>query len=370
MSKIFIESSLVSKESQGSLTYLRELYKLITLNGKSNTFIFGTYDSDIIEQMFGTADNVCCYKYVFRNKFFRLFIETPFILWKKKINCAHFQYITPFYKPRDCKYIVTIHDVLFMDYKQDFTLLYRVIRTFLFFISAKVSDLILTVSDYSRERIASHFSIALSKIKLTPNGISDDFVNFKATKEQSKKHVKAFKVENNFVLYVSRVEARKNQLLLLDFFEETIVTDKSFTVVFVGSASHETGFISRFYVLKKAYPDNVFYFETLKFKDLLHFYNSAQLFIYPSKCEGFGIPPLEAAVLGTPVLCSNLTAMADFDFFNPWMFDPLTDKIIDSYKVLILQHDSAYQRRIRKIILEKYDWNIGASLLLNYFNKL
>ena len=49
---------------------------------------------------------------------------------------------------------------------------------------------------------------------------------------------------------------------------------------------------------------------------------SAILFVYPSKCEGFGLPPLEAGALGIPVLCSNTTAMADYRFFGDGHFDP------------------------------------------------
>ena len=52
------------------------------------------------------------------------------------------------------------------------------------------------------------------------------------------------------------------------------------------------------------------------------FFKWSEFFIYPSKAEGFGIPPLEAAALATPVLCSQKTAMQDYDFFSPYLFDP------------------------------------------------
>jgi glycosyltransferase involved in cell wall biosynthesis len=55
---------------------------------------------------------------------------------------------------------------------------------------------------------------------------------------------------------------------------------------------------------------------------LREFLNGAELFVYPSLAEGFGIPPLEAGVLKTPVLCSSKTAMGDFQFFGDDLFDP------------------------------------------------
>ena len=55
--------------------------------------------------------------------------------------------------------------------------------------------------------------------------------------------------------------------------------------------------------------------------DLLLFYQAAKVFAYPTFAEGFGIPPLEAAALRIPVLCSNKTAMKDFEFFSPYFID-------------------------------------------------
>ena len=370
MKKIFVEGSLFNKEEQGSLTYLRELYKIITLNSKENSFIFGTDNPSVVKKIFGNHKNVFYYKYFFANKFLRLFIETPYVLCKKKIDFAHFQYITPLIKPLKCKYIVTIHDVLFIDYKADFSFSYRLIRTILFYLSSKISDLTLTVSNYSKERISNYFSIDLNKIKVTPNAVSEDFINFKATKKESNLHLENFNIYNDFVLYVSRIEPRKNQLLLLDLFEEKIIEDDLFTIVFVGASTISSAFKKQFAFFKKKYPKNIFHFEALAFSDLIHFYNSAKLFIYPSKCEGFGIPPLEAGVLRTPVLCSNLTAMKDFDFFNPLMFDPQSENIINVYNNLILSNDLPNQEKIRKKIIKKYNWENSASILINYFNNL
>ena len=151
-------------------------------------------------------------------------------------------------------------------------------------------------------------------------------------------------------------------------FENKIITDSLFTIVFVGHNSHSTGFIDRFNLLKSKYPQNIFYFESLDLFDLINFYNSARVFLYPSKCEGFGIPPLEAAVLKTPVICSNLTAMMDFDFFQPLMFNPYNENIINIYNYFELNENLIDYKNIRNQIIQKYDWNNSANLLINYFN--
>ena len=63
MKKIFVEGSLFNKEEQGSLTYLRELYKIITLNSKENSFILGTDNPSAVKKIFGNYKNVFYYKY-------------------------------------------------------------------------------------------------------------------------------------------------------------------------------------------------------------------------------------------------------------------------------------------------------------------
>ena len=365
--KIFIDANLFNKEDQGSLTYLRELY-LSIINKENNVFfVFGCSSATPINNTFGYQKNTDIYIYFFKNKLLRLFIEIPLMLWKNNISAAHFQYVTPFFKPSKCKYIVTIHDVLFLDHKNDFTLWYRIIRKVFFFISVNISDLILTVSDYSKQRISKHFSIKEDKIKLTPNAVSDDFLQFKFSKKDSKKYLEKFEIFNDFILYVSRIEPRKNQTLLLDLFCNKIRSDSNFTIVFIGNPTLESNFRARFLLLKEKYPKNIFYFETMSFSDLLHFYNSAKLFIYPSKCEGFGIPPLEAAVMRSPVLCSSLTAMKDFSFFAPLIFNPLSDDIVNEYNKAISKLDSIDTELIRNQIIKKYNWNYGADLLINYY---
>ncbi len=60
----------------------------------------------------------------------------------------------------------------------------------------------------------------------------------------------------------------------------------------------------------------IHFFEKISKNDLDRFYSAAEIFVYPSFSEGFGIPPIEAAIQKAPVICSNTTAMAHFDFFE------------------------------------------------------
>ena len=95
--------------------------------------------------------------------------------------------------------------------------------------------------------------------------------------------------------------------------------------------------------------------------DLIKFYNAATLAIFPSLCEGFGIPPIESGVLETSTICSNSTAMKDFTFFKDRFFDAESKESIKRTitKFLNTKDDSNQKDElfnIAKSIEETYNW--------------
>lgn len=92
-------------------------------------------------------------------------------------------------------------------------------------------------------------------------------------------------------------------------------------------------------------------------------YNCTELFIYPSIAEGFGIPPLEAAVCLKKVCCSNSTAMKDFDFFKKYSFEPLNEKCLISQINEILLDKDYPSKEIKDEILKRYSWEKSAETL-------
>ena len=100
--------------------------------------------------------------------------------------------------------------------------------------------------------------------------------------------------------------------------------------------------------------------------ELINFFNAAEVFVFPSKCEGFGIPPLEAAALETPVICSNSTAMEDFKFFEPFVFDPHSyEDFSEKINMFIRDGHKLDKTKIKSFIGKKYSWSSSAKI----FNK-
>jgi glycosyltransferase involved in cell wall biosynthesis len=244
-------------------------------------------------------------------------------------------------------------------------LFYILKRNTLFYLSAKRCDYLLTVSDYSKQKISKQYNIKESKIIITPNAVSEDFFRFNISKAKSKEYIAENYKIKKYILYVSRIEPRKNQTLLLKAFENEKLFEKGYSLVFIGSNTLNSGLTSQIDDLCNEGKVRVYWFEKIDDYCLKQFLNAAECFIYPSKAEGFGIPPLEAGALCTPVLCSNSTAMADFDFFRPYMFNP--DSYIEFVNLLLKFLEDSEDidlKEIQTIINKKYSWYESARLLL------
>jgi glycosyltransferase involved in cell wall biosynthesis len=166
-------------------------------------------------------------------------------------------------------------------------------------------------------------------------------------------------------LYVSRIEPRKNQAFLLKVFIGLKLYEQNYKLVFVGKRSVQTKeFDELLLSITESAKRSVFILSNVDDEDLFHFYNGAELFLYPSKAEGFGIPPLEAAALKTDVLCSGTSAMVDFHFF-PKQFDPSD---YNSFQLKLRdclneKRSDADLCKVSDIIKENYSWKRSAEQL-------
>jgi glycosyltransferase involved in cell wall biosynthesis len=351
--RIFVDCHVFDGGFQGTTTYLKGLYQEL-IKDRSMHFFMAASDCAHLEGIFGTHDNVQYLPYRSHNKFIRLLLDIPKLIRRHQIDFAHFQYVVP--PIRACKYIVTIHDVLFLDFPQYFPKSYRAKNKFLFGTSARRSDVVLTVSDYSRERIAKHFEI--DDIAVTPNGV--DPVYFEAYDKQAiLDEIRTRYGFADFWLYISRWEPRKNHYNLLRAFVEK-KHHENYHLVFVGSkAIPDTLYDAYFAALPANIQKKIVTLNAISQSDLVSLVRGASLSAYPSIAEGFGIPPLETAAAKIPTICSNATAMADFEFFGNRLFDPLDPDEIGNKAQLAL-HDGQTQA-ISAHIEAKYNWEVSAA---------
>ena len=349
---------------QSPSVFLKGLYDHIALDDDYELFL-AAFDTEVASKQFKNFNRINFVKFRSQSKIVRLAYDFNSIIKKNKIDVAHYQYISPIIKT--CKEIITIHDLLYRDFKSYFPLSYRIRNDILFKRSAKRADLITSVSNYSIDSIANHFNIPRSKLVLVPNGISEDFYNY----------TKSNVIEGNYelkkyILCVSRIEPRKNHILLLKAYVELKLWQQDVKLVLIGREDIPVlDFDNCIIALPSNVKEHVLNFKNVGFDLLKEFYANALLVVYPSFAEGFGIPPLEAAALGAKVLCSKSTAMADFDFFGDDLFDPhnLTE-FKEKLSKAIVSNDYSNRSHLSKRIKEKYNWLSIANDYSNAIKKM
>lgn len=360
--KIFIDGHSFDVEFQGTTSYLIGLYSSFMEHHKDFDIYIGTRNPENVQKHFNNYKNINFIKYKSKGSFLRIFFEIPSIIKKNKFDFAHFQYVIPFSRSKECKYFVTIHDVLFEDFGNLFPFFYKLTRNILFQYAAKNADKVFTVSKYSKSRIEKKYNINPEKIKITFNGINNAFHHFEASKHQSKDYIlKKYGLEN-YLLYVSRIEPRKNHISLIRTMLNTRI-NSSYKIVFIGANSLSPDFKKIIFNANQESKKFIYWYKSVELEDLLHFYNAGEAFIFPSLAEGFGIPPLEAAIMNIPVLCSNQTAMSDFVFFEPYSFDPRNEKEFESkFLSFIDSYKNIDTEKIKNDIIKKYHWKESSSV--------
>lgn len=229
---LLIDARIFGGEGQGTLTYLSGLYNaLLKSYGDYYNLYFAAYDETALRKHFSKE----VAHFIPLNSHNRLWLwlkEYPSLIKKYEIDFAHFQYITPFIK--NCRFIVTTHDVLFNDFPTDFSITYAKMRNILFKHALKNSDIRFTVSQYSKEAIHRHYGIPIESLAVTPNAPMDIYLQ-KIDRQASKALAKEKYGLKKYILYVSRIEKRKNQLQLLKAYKDLKLAEQDIQLVFVGN---------------------------------------------------------------------------------------------------------------------------------------
>jgi glycosyltransferase involved in cell wall biosynthesis len=358
--KILVDAHVFDNSFQGSSTYIKGLY-LSLVDHPDFEITLAAVDIEKLKKEFKDER----FKFVTLpsgSKIKRLLFDFPKIIKTHRYDFAHFQYIVPFRK--HCKFINTIHDVLFIDYPEYFPLGYRLSRKPLFYFSSKLSDIVCTVSEFSKRALIRNYQIDEKKITVTPNAVN-------VVVDQSV-DVKSKFLLNQYILFVSRMEPRKNHFLMLKSFVDLKLYEQGYKMVFVGRTKDiytplYENYLKSIPEIAEKYIVNL---ENVSEAELRSLYEQADLFVYPSLAEGFGIPPLEAAVANCKVLCSNQTAMQDFNFFGNYLFDPNNTEEFKSKVIQVLSDKDYPFQKIREAVLKKYNWHTSAEIFADALKKL
>lgn len=219
------------------------------------------------------------------------------------------QYVRPVWVPKHS--VSIIHDLLFVDFPEQFSAKYRTTRQVLFGLSARFSSKVFTVSEYSRDRIAAVYKIDVNRIGILPNAI--DVAVLQPTpvagNAPDKKPVQ--------LLYVSRLEQRKRHEWCVRAFEDLRQEgrDVQLTLIGGGGGDYADHLRQELAALSTKYDGRLRHLEGISQTRLQSAYAGADVFLFPSLGEGFGIPVIEAAAQGVPCVVTDGSALSELSAF-------------------------------------------------------
>jgi glycosyltransferase involved in cell wall biosynthesis len=197
------------------------------------------------------------------------------------------------------KTVVTIHDLIFIRYPHLFRTIDRKIYYRKFKSACNRANKIIAVSQQTKQDIIDFFLIPEEKIEVVYQGCNKVFQN-EITKDIKQETLVKYNLPENYLLYVGSIEARKNLLTLLKSLKE--LPEQKLVVIGNGKAYKIK--CLRF-IAEHNLSNRVAFLNELTLQEMAAIYQSAQLLVYPSVFEGFGIPILEALFSRIPVITSK-----------------------------------------------------------------
>ncbi len=192
---------------------------------------------------------------------------------------------------------------------------------------------IITVSKSTKDEILEMYKADQEKIEVVYNGYNDLFYKKIDDPEEEKRVLEKYDLEKPFILYVGRLEKKKNTPFFIEAFAEARNKNDKFkeNLVLIGNAGY--GYDEVMYAVKEHDLDsNVFVPGWADEVDMPYIFNAATAFVFPSKQEGFGIPILQAFGCEVPVAVSCIPPFQEVAgdaalFFNPMDVNSLAEAI-------------------------------------------
>ena len=230
---------------------------------------------------------------------------------REKIDIFHgLSHELPLKIPKNVKTVVTIHDLIHEHYPQFYPFIDRKIYSWKFKSACEKADVVVAISEATKQDIMHFYKIEESKIKVIYQSCHPQFYepslenaiiseNTPLSILNKNKH----NLPKNYVLYVGTVNERKNLLGLVKALQ-IIDNQLDIKLVVIGEGSEYFKKVKN-YVLENDLQSSVLFLSNIPFSDFPSIYRGAKALVLPSFQEGFGIPIIEALWSSCPVITSE-----------------------------------------------------------------
>lgn len=243
-------------------------------------------------------------------------LTLPAQLLRDQVDLAHFPYATaPLWSP--CPFVITIHDTIELmpgrirrkraSTRRQLMHLYNRVTQML---AVRRAAAVVTVSQHSKSDIVQMLRVPAEKIFVTYEAPGVWFRQVDAS-ETGAAFRQQYGLEAEFILGIGSADPRKNlESLVRAYSQLPSELIARYQLVIVWTHPQLQGDVLTL-VSALGLSNRVIFLKKVTNQDLVRLYNAATLFVFPSRYEGFGLPPLEAMACGTAVIAANNSSIPE-----------------------------------------------------------
>ncbi len=340
--KVGIVSSAIAQDLNGIGNYIYNLIREFNEINSNNTSFY----------LINSHRNIYSsnYEIIINNPFpvLKTYSWYPFMALKlrsRSLDIIHNPSQVPTFFKLKQKYVITVHDLTPFLTPSESKIGRPLVYKLLFSKTIKSADKIITDSNSTKRDLMSYFSVPEKKIKVILLAADK---KFKPLDDEELTRVRQrHNLNFPFILYVGTLESRKNIPALIKAFYKFKKMGLPYKLVIGGKKGWKYKDIFET-IDKLNLQKDVLFTGYVLGEDLPALYNAADLLVYPSIYEGFGLPPLEAMACGTPVITSNTSSLPEVVgdagiMVDPYDVEGLADAIHE-----VLTNDGLREDMIKK----------------------
>lgn len=287
---------------------------------------------------------------------------------KARVDILHVPgFDAPFFKP--CPVVLTVHDLIGQIFPRNLPPVSRFYWSFWLPYSIRWANVVIADSECTKKDLIRCTGIPPERVHVVYLGVDTSFQpvqDIRALEEVRGK----YGLPKEFILYVGTIEPRKGLDILLAAYG-MLVNEIPYDLVIAGKLGWYTGSLFQLVEVYKL-GRRVHFTGYIADDDLPKLYNLAALFVYPSRYEGFGLPPLEAMACGVPVVCSNAASLPEVVGDAAYVVPPDAPELLAAAIRQVLE-DKQLQAAMRSKGLERarrFTWEETARRTIAIYEKL
>jgi glycosyltransferase involved in cell wall biosynthesis len=261
--------------------------------------------------------------------------------------------------------IVVIHDLSFSAHPEWYGWKEGLRRRLITRMSARRARRIITVSQFSKMELVNRYRIPDEKITIASNAVSVSIGNLELKQPAKKRVRQKYNLGSPVILYVGLLLERRYIRQLIEAFGIVRKYHKNATLVLIGKNQLNPNTSVSELAHTASVGDSVLHLEYVADTELTELYGTAEVFVYLSSYEGFGIPPLEALSAGVPVVTSRSSALEEIYSGSALLVEDHTPEEIAG-KINLLLIDKKLRSGLLnsgKNLTKKFSWKKTAEII-------